>query len=81
MDTTNPIHMGQYLRSLRRKARLRTADIAEMIDVSSAFISMAERGKRGISTSILQRWVKYLNGDLEIAKQYPNPRKDDKGVK
>ena len=66
-DSSNPSTLGQYLCQLRRQARLRTVDVGELLNISSAHVSLVERAKRRPSPRLLETWVETLGGNLETA--------------
>lgn len=53
--------LGQYIRELREKHDISLRELARKINVSAAFLSDIELGRRNPSEEVLKKLAKYLN--------------------
>ncbi len=56
--------LGQALRELRRSARLTQVEAAEIIGIRSTFVSLIERGQRGMRWHTLLAFLEAYGADL-----------------
>lgn len=58
------VDLGRALRQLRRKAGLTQVEVAEIVGIRSTFVSLIERGERGMRWHILQAFLCAYGTDL-----------------
>jgi XRE family transcriptional regulator, fatty acid utilization regulator len=58
------VALGQALRQLRRKAGLTQVEVAEIVGIRSTFVSLIERGERGMRWHVLQAFLRAYGADL-----------------
>jgi transcriptional regulator with XRE-family HTH domain len=56
--------LGRALRELRRKAGLTQAEAGEIVGIRSTFVSLVERGQRGVRWHTLQAMLRAYGADL-----------------
>jgi XRE family transcriptional regulator, fatty acid utilization regulator len=56
--------LGRALRDLRRGAGLTQAEAAELVGIRSTFVSLIERGQRGMRWHTLQAMLRAYGADL-----------------
>lgn len=61
MSKDDLIAFGRRIRELRRERRLTQSKLAEMIDLSTNFIGMVERGERNTSIDKIFKIARALN--------------------
>ncbi|MDO5437815.1 MAG: helix-turn-helix transcriptional regulator [bacterium] len=61
MSKDDLIAFGRRIRELRRERRLTQSQLAEMIDLSTNFIGMVERGERNTSIDKIFKIARALN--------------------
>jgi transcriptional regulator with XRE-family HTH domain len=56
--------LGRALRQLRREAGLTQVEVAEIVGIRSTFVSLIERGERGMRWHMLQAFLRAYGADL-----------------
>lgn len=56
--------LGRALRELRRTAGLTQVEAAELVGIRSTFVSLIERGERGLRWHTLQAFLRAYGADL-----------------
>ncbi len=56
--------LGRAMRELRRAAGLTQVEAAQMLDIRSTFVSLIERGERGMRWHTLQALLRTYGADL-----------------
>jgi transcriptional regulator with XRE-family HTH domain len=56
--------LGRALRELRRRAGLTQVEAAELVGIRSTFVSLIERGERGMRWHTLQAMLRAYDADL-----------------
>lgn len=56
--------LGRALRRLRREAGLTQVEVAEIVGIRSTFVSLIERGERGMRWHVLQAFLRAYGADL-----------------
>lgn len=62
--------LGQYIRELREKKDISLRELAKKLDVSAAFVSDIELGRRFPSEKVLARLASALDVSVENLRQY-----------
>jgi transcriptional regulator with XRE-family HTH domain len=57
------VALGRALRQLRREAGLTQVEVAEIVGIRSTFVSLIERGERGMRWHILQAFLRAYGAD------------------
>jgi len=63
------LELARVLRERREAIGTSKAEIARRVEVSESYVSMAERGKRRPSKSVLERWATALGWDELYTQQ------------
>jgi transcriptional regulator with XRE-family HTH domain len=58
------VSLGRALRQLRREAGLTQVEVAEIVGIRSTFVSLIERGERGMRWHMLQAFLRAYGADL-----------------
>ena len=69
--------LGRNIRNFRKAASLTQAELAELADVTVETVSHVERGARGVSIDVLERFAKAL--EIEIKDLFPPGAPEDSG--
>jgi transcriptional regulator with XRE-family HTH domain len=56
--------LGRALRQLRREAGLTQVEAAEIVGIRSTFVSLIERGERGMRWHMLRAFLRAYGADL-----------------
>lgn len=64
-ETSDPLHIGAFIRSQRELAKLSVRRLAELAEVSNPYLSQVERGLRKPSAEILQQVARALRISVE----------------
>lgn len=67
---TNLVAFGKRLRSIRKEKKLTQAKLAEIVDMSTNFIGMIERGHRNTTIDKMFKIIKAL--DVTLNKFFEN---------
>ncbi len=62
---SEPIRLGTKVRSLRRKANLRQAQLAKMLDISPSYLNLIEHDRRPLSAPLLLKLAQLFQLDLK----------------
>jgi transcriptional regulator with XRE-family HTH domain len=56
--------LGRALKQLRREAGLTQVEVAKVVGIRSTFVSLIERGERGMRWHMLQAFLRAYDTDL-----------------
>jgi transcriptional regulator with XRE-family HTH domain len=56
--------LGRALKELRKRAGLTQVEVAEIVGIRSTFVSLIERGERGMRWHTLQAFLRAYGADL-----------------
>jgi transcriptional regulator with XRE-family HTH domain len=67
------VALGRALKQLRRKAGLTQVQVAEIVGIRSTFVSLIERGERGMRWHTLQAFLRAYRADLHALADELDP--------